>query len=233
MAKPDSIIVPDTKANQYNGSMISIIVGDGETQETFTLHEFHISSYSAFFRCAFRGDFVEAHEKLIRLPTESPTVFRLYLDFIFSGKLPVEPPASSDTIHDINIQKDTIFRRLCPLYILCDMLQDTKAKNAIVDAVIQTSNASEPDYWVPNPDDMTVLFENIGPCPLRTLVVDMWSHLCMDAQNWMGDDAGVFHHQFLFEVCKRIIVKGNRGRPSYLYKVAHGYYFEKPDETTR
>ena len=82
-------------------------------------------------------------------------------------------------------------------------------------------------WWAPEPVDINYLFDNIGPCPLRYLVVDMWICLCLDTQSWMGDDAEQFHHQFLFEVCKKTVVKHQMDRRYLCEAIGKGTYREK------
>ncbi|KAF2810588.1 uncharacterized protein BDZ99DRAFT_356420, partial [Mytilinidion resinicola] len=63
------------------GEMVTIIVGTGNTQATFQTSKSYICTASKFFANAFQGSFREADDRILRLPHDEPSSFRLWHDF--------------------------------------------------------------------------------------------------------------------------------------------------------
>ena len=72
------------------------------------------------------GNWNEASERLVRLPTDSATPFALYLDAIYTSSLPILPD-DPKTGH----QFDTLVK----VYVLAEKLIDIKTKNLAVQAM--------------------------------------------------------------------------------------------------
>lgn len=71
------------------------MVGQGDAQEKFAVHEALITSRSLFFRNAMQGDWKEAREHVVNLVEEDPEIFSLYLQGLYAGHVePAEPIAT-------------------------------------------------------------------------------------------------------------------------------------------
>ena len=78
----------------------------------------------------------ESVERIVDLPDEDPSIFKPYMNLIYSGTIPtVLTTASSHDTEYLNISR---------LYVLCEVLQDTKAKSITADAILLKSR-TRPD----------------------------------------------------------------------------------------
>ena len=128
---------------RFTNDIVRVIVGDPSASPTeYHLNAFPLIHRSRFFRAALRGGWKEAAEKTIRLPEEHVCEFDRYLSLVFFGtvavgnnddkKVRLEKPA-------LLARENTQYRKLLELYLLCDRLQDRKAQNHIIDAVLEQS----------------------------------------------------------------------------------------------
>jgi hypothetical protein len=110
-----------TLHRDYNfNSTISVLVGD--KQEPFTVHRDLICDSSKFFKAACSQHWVEGREKEVRLPAVMPWDFQRYLAWLYSKKL----EAASKGLRDI------VVYATIDLYILGDVLDDIRLRNAAV-----------------------------------------------------------------------------------------------------
>ena len=106
--------------------MVKVLVG--EQEQAFTVHEGLICARSKFFRNAMNGNWLEADEKIVRLPDDEPAVFEGYLAVLYLKELPV-----------IN-ENDGQYLELAKLYVFAEKLMDTKSKNVIVEEMLNRSD---------------------------------------------------------------------------------------------
>lgn len=56
--------------------------------QEFLIHESVIRSESPFFEAVLSRDWKEAKEKLVSLPQAAPDAFRIYVDWMYSRRIP-------------------------------------------------------------------------------------------------------------------------------------------------
>ncbi|KAF2100947.1 hypothetical protein NA57DRAFT_74544 [Rhizodiscina lignyota] len=82
---------PKTTASSYRPSFRSaaadVVAVRVEGETNYYAHKAFLCSVSAYFANAFNGSFVEAEEKLIKLPTVAVTTFENFLEWLYTRKL--------------------------------------------------------------------------------------------------------------------------------------------------
>ncbi|KAF2241925.1 hypothetical protein BU26DRAFT_389222, partial [Trematosphaeria pertusa] len=99
---------------------IKIVVGTGELQEEFFVHEGILCERSQFFEKALNGDRAESDERLVNLPEDDPATFSLYQELLYT--------------HTLHIKKDKEFTALSKLYVLAEKLMDKRTKTVVLDS---------------------------------------------------------------------------------------------------
>ncbi|KAE9972664.1 hypothetical protein EG328_004864 [Venturia inaequalis] len=69
--------------------LVTVQIGDGDTQEFFPVHKDLLAACSPYFKAAFDGKFREASDKAVSIPDVTSTQFRLFLDWLYFRRLPV------------------------------------------------------------------------------------------------------------------------------------------------
>ncbi|KAK4963255.1 hypothetical protein LTR10_000883 [Elasticomyces elasticus] len=60
-------------------TLVKLVVGDGDAQKTFKAHKGVLTFYSSWFNAALNGEFREALEGTVKLPTEDSAIVRLFI----------------------------------------------------------------------------------------------------------------------------------------------------------
>jgi len=119
--------------------------------QDFTIHEALIRKESPFFEAALSRDWKEGEEKLVPMPEDRPDTFRLYVHWIYSRRIFLEPFSDPD-----NQNRSKHLDHLIRAYILGDKLLDLDFQDAIIDILINTSIE-----WYAYPVNHTLLaFQN-------------------------------------------------------------------------
>lgn len=69
---------------------MTIIVGQENTSETFTVHEDLLKMYSVFFRSCLDSNFKEANAKCVELPEDEPRDFEVVVNWLYREPVVVE-----------------------------------------------------------------------------------------------------------------------------------------------
>lgn len=192
----------------YRG-FIEVCVGQSEGAGIFDVHESLLSARSSFFRNALDRKWKEGQDRRVKLPADEPDVFRIYVNYLYTGVLAVIPdplPAIYKGAED--------HLSLAKVYVLAEMLQDTTAKNAVVEAMLVTCRRTFHDgqYHLPGPQVIHIVYEGTpGSSPMRRVLVDLYTYRatrhCVEAftsQKWP--------HEFYQELAICMMVK--RAKPS-------------------
>ncbi|KAJ4373347.1 hypothetical protein N0V83_003642 [Neocucurbitaria cava] len=109
---------------------ITILVGDKDQE--FYIHEKLLSSTSAFFAKVLKDDWKEGHDRIVKLPDVEPSVFRIWMKWLYTGRLFVKNEQDDD-----EDKTDEEHTHLYACYALGDFLQDLDFKDATIDAFIE------------------------------------------------------------------------------------------------
>lgn len=157
---------------QRYGETVYILVGKedelfGEGLKVAHVHEDILRKHSRFFENALNGSWRESRDKRIKLPTDRPACFDIWIQWIYSGHI----YSKRGDEMTATIQNEE-FNLLCGAYILGDMLQDDDFKDAVLDVLIDTTLSTEP-VRLPTTQARYV-WENTPPqSSLRKLLIDM------------------------------------------------------------
>lgn len=122
--------------------VFTVLAGKEET--SFTLHKKVFSESSSFFRGALAGGWKESEEGVVRLDHIAPRDFKIYVDYVYGGKLdheiidtqfvPGEDTKRGARVHDYRLGYK--IHRLCGLWVHGDFLGDTNFQNKVISQLI-------------------------------------------------------------------------------------------------
>ncbi|KAI5357623.1 putative SKP1/BTB/POZ domain superfamily protein [Septoria linicola] len=121
--------------------VLSVVVGEEGDQKTFMVYKDLINQNSKFFNAATSSScWVEANDKTVKLPEQSPATFRIYLDALHNpgNELKLFNDAQLKCVESWShkqSQKATFL--LAKAWILGDYLGDVGFKNRAIEALLQ------------------------------------------------------------------------------------------------
>ncbi|KAK3659395.1 hypothetical protein LTR56_001285 [Elasticomyces elasticus] len=195
----------------------------GVEEENFILHWSIAVAHSKFFRAACNGQFKEAQEKVIRLPDIKPSIFRAYLQWIYSGHVVVLTAAGLSADHkgiDSRVE-------LVKLYALADVLADTPLRNRIIDEIRASLVEHQMGFGV---RAICFAYENApARCTLHRLIVDHNVHNSKTYTTWFEDYRTKLPSEFFTDLAIGISKTGWE-RPPHPRDAARCTYHEHDDE---
>ncbi|KAI4940139.1 uncharacterized protein J4E92_001427 [Alternaria infectoria] len=148
-------------------SVITVRVGCEPNHTDFTVHENLIRASSEFFQAALGRPWRESQERIVRLPECDATVYKIYINWLYTGLLYAVPAGPSSSIG--------VSSSLVRGYLLGDYLQDADFRDNIIDALVEWNKDAETaqrtsflSSWIGAADDQTCTGG-----PLQKLLVDM------------------------------------------------------------
>lgn len=137
-----------------------IVVRAGLDEKKYVLHTSLLIYYSGFFHGALSGKFKETAEGCVALPHVASEPFDVFVDWIYSEKLPRKDMWKPNDAAYIS----TMYHA----YALADMLLVLDMKEAILDVIFEGLETRYPRY-----DRVIYAFENlVDEDPLLQLLVD-------------------------------------------------------------
>ena len=141
-------------------SVITVNVGTDSAKEMFVIHKELICHHSAFFRTAMQGTWIEAKRGLVELPDDSPVIFWVFQNWLYSQQLRLEDSQEQDYLLHIN------------MFIFGDKIGVPAFQNAALDrlpGIFSHLAILPPDGAIKRTFSGTVT-----KSPLRELLVDIW-----------------------------------------------------------
>ena len=184
--------VTDLNARLDYTQDITVLVG--ETEQRFTLHKGIVTQHSAFFRAACNGKFKESIEETVRLPEVDVAIFKIYVQWIYTGEIVVIDPEEL-TDHESK-NAPTRYLRLTQLYVLADRLEDVHLRNAVVDTFLKLVDETRK---CPSIRAIEKAYEQTaGGSMLRILFSDYYVQL--DCAEWFKECREDLPQDFIFDV---------------------------------
>jgi hypothetical protein len=158
------------------------------------VHESFLIKSSLFFRKALSGGWLEAKDRLVKLPEEEPAVFQDYVHYLYTNTLCVK----SDTKLDGNDGPNEMVS-LVKLFVLAETLQDPDMKKVVIAAVYnglwEIRNAGSK---IPVLELISVVYEGtpVGSS-MRRLLVDFFTYYA-GGSTFRKDE--VYPHDFIQEL---------------------------------
>ncbi|KAF2241959.1 hypothetical protein BU26DRAFT_389162, partial [Trematosphaeria pertusa] len=172
-------------AHSFGSAIVTICVGEGERQQNFAVHKNVICARSGFLKDA-------TAKETLQLPDQDPRAFNLYMQLLYTDRLPCKP------VDAANCDEYTL---LCKLYILVKKLQDVPAKNAALDALLAKSREADPDNkpCLPSSEHLRIIYNGTsGTCGARRLMVDLYTFRATG--QWMTSQGGSFPQEFMADL---------------------------------
>ena len=146
---------------------MTVLVGNKRTK--FMLHEQTLRSNSKFFEAALSRNWRESTERKVLLPEETTDHFRIYAQWVYTGKLFTE-----DKAQDMKPNQYP-FDNLAGLYAMGARLQDQPFQDAAIDAILAETRVQRGSKsYLPAPDLIPIIYENTLPGDAaRRLLVDI------------------------------------------------------------
>ncbi|QDS75898.1 hypothetical protein FKW77_002513 [Venturia effusa] len=163
---------------------------DYTATRTFFVYEDLFRAQSPFFEAALGRDFIEAKDRVVKLPEHTPDAFDVYLRWANSYQIFV-PGMEGRSCHsddEKNTQHEImIFSLFCRAYVLGDVLQDSDFKDALIDAFIEEVALRE--GW-PTKEARYVYENTMRDAPMRHVLAAMAATGCLGEfdQEIRGDD---------------------------------------------
>ncbi|KAF2122073.1 hypothetical protein BDV96DRAFT_682091 [Lophiotrema nucula] len=194
MAPLRDIHVPKSSYTEFiHSSMVKIIVGKEEKQQSFTVYENIITSRSAFFCAALNGKWVESQDKIVKLPDEDPESAALYLQLIMTNKLGIRD------ISKLEMMK---------------MFIDVESKNLVIHGMLARCRDSHPGnkFYVPGSDIVRIIYAGTASKSdvARKLLIDMYAQY--GSPDWFKDANSLekYPPEFVMDVMMRLIETRDR-----------------------
>jgi hypothetical protein len=142
--------------------VVTIIVSQGPTEETFYVHKDFICFHSPFFDAAFNGNFAEGQSQVMRLPDVEPATFGFVVEWIYKK-----------SFND----KGTIGTAI-RVWILADRFLMPTLQNKAMDAIVANCN-TRGDSGFPPVDSgircINQVYEAKGETMLKKVMADKFA----------------------------------------------------------
>ena len=210
-----------TNSASFGSSVVVVEVGDGDKHQTFVVHENLLCARSKELKSRLGETTVENGLRTISLKNLDSEAFALYVQFLYSGRIPSKPAiCPSPDEHTL----------LTKLYILACSLQDVHGQNAALDAIHAKSQelAFEPASALPRGEGVGVIYHcTNGACGARRLMVDMF--LSKGSGVLMRPSKDDYPPEFMVELALSLMgsLPSKRG---YMVKPKEQYHETMPED---
>lgn len=189
------------------GQVVRIDVGE-ENPVTFHVHESIICGSSEYFKRALNGPWRESKERRVVFEDVESDTFNTYVNFLYRDKIPVRSNLKDET--------DETFLLLAKAYVLGDMLQDGRFKDASLDAIAHTVN-SRHSVETPSPLSLIYALHSTGPVvkliyentldssPARRLLLDIYQYRATGVWVNAPEDSPEPPKEFLRDLSARML----------------------------
>ncbi|KAF2731072.1 hypothetical protein EJ04DRAFT_579392 [Polyplosphaeria fusca] len=165
-------------------STVALIVGNG--RESFTVHKSLLASRLEFFKRMFNGPWKEQQSNS---STCLRTIRRLSKPG-FTFAIPTNSRPLKTRVERRTITAEYIL--LAKIYVFCEKLQDTRAKNAVIRAIFDLTREKDKDngrWRIPEHTAVRIIYDGTPKdSPARRLVVELMSNLEQTGyQNYCDD----------------------------------------------
>ncbi|KAJ4290967.1 hypothetical protein N0V90_010163 [Kalmusia sp. IMI 367209] len=180
--------------------IVKITFGKNGNEKVFFVHPPILKERSVFFQKALEGDWREAKDCAIDLPEDEPTVFSVYLRYLYTGNMSID---SDQT----NIRAAARYERWMAinLYTLADKFQDVRSKNAATKALVKAVREvrGEKNWVLPELDNIKAIYgRTMFGSALRKLLVDLFAYYA--SREHLNDYDG-FPKEFLFDLSSALL----------------------------
>ncbi|KAK4069861.1 uncharacterized protein Triagg1_6656 [Trichoderma aggressivum f. europaeum] len=161
------------------GRALTVTVGS-TNPVAFSVHEHLICHTSDYFKAAVKAHWETSTSGSIALDEEDAEIFEIYLQWLFSERLPVrnDSPGPEGNAEYVQLSK---------AYALGEFLQDINFKDAVSDAILSkfSTEASGGQFWFPSEPVIRRIYDGTPePSAARRLLVDMYLYAYRGRGHW-------------------------------------------------
>lgn len=174
----------------------------GESAAEFPVHR-SIILQSSWFSRALEGPFEEARTGTVRLLSEDPDVFEVYLHWLYRAEIPCRPTAG-----DTGEERTKQYRLLFEAYFFGDMIGHNNFLNALIHALRCLYVGSiKGIHYAPSMSNITLVWQRIAQSdsPLKRLIID---HRMRKPSPIECHKVEAYHPEFLFDMLRALMAKG-------------------------
>ncbi|KAI9876477.1 MAG: hypothetical protein M1830_006433 [Pleopsidium flavum] len=164
-------------------TIVNVIVGS--EKRNFGIHKDLLKHHSTYFDAALTGTFKESQEGLVLLPEDSPDVFELFVNWLYTQAFFWGKEDTEDLM---------TWRNLVQLYVFADLRGVSTLKNLVIDAIsggyLQKITYRPYDLM----HEVPWIYQNtVKTSPLRRLLVDwfVWDTFPIERLIPIKDDLNI------------------------------------------
>ncbi|KAF2816902.1 uncharacterized protein BDZ99DRAFT_564724 [Mytilinidion resinicola] len=172
---------PASQAIDPTSNMVTVRVSWEDLSQDFLIHDSFLCKSSDFFAAALRGEWRESTERVVPLPAVLPEHFKLYYNWIYTGKIYSAPDGHIEKA--LKFESGTLFKKemssLIQCWILGHRLLDIRFTDTVMDTLILVGE----DYpgYIDLKDDLKAIYTETMPrSSLRCFVTEYIVHCCKD-----------------------------------------------------
>lgn len=170
-------VVNNTRLNE---APIRIIVGEAfpsPPAETFYIDAGVLQKGGDFFLRALKKEWKEGQKRCIKLPIDEPDTFRVYAQWLYTGKLFCKSEGEA---------KGGGTMGLCEAYTLGDRLMDRVFQDRILDALLSSIlDSGEETMILPSVGTVDYVCRNLtSDSPIRRFMLDLVVRCCARDDGW-------------------------------------------------
>jgi hypothetical protein len=113
-----------------------LIVGEGENQTTFSVHQNLLSASSQFFEAACKPEWMKPEDGKIRLPEDSPTAVQVFVYWLYHNEICIPKEYWENEGETTQSALKTAGGLLAKVYVFGEKNQIPRLCNAAIDAIL-------------------------------------------------------------------------------------------------
>nr|POE98803.1 hypothetical protein CFP56_75354 [Quercus suber] len=200
-------ILSADKLTSFDTEIITLSVGDAADPSKFYAHRSVLTQSSKFFQAALGQDWVENQNKCVTLPEDNFDSVKLYLNFMYTGHIPYKRGVNHTDAENYSAACVAELESLAYLYVFGEKYQDSKLKDAVIDAMVdmsQRGNGSG-DGWHATGNAIDIIYRGtMQGSPMRRLLIQQ--HLQIGHRSWLQPNT-TNNADFLLDISATLLVR--------------------------
>ena len=215
-------------ASSYQ-DVTTITVEVGPKRAKFHVHVNALSEVSTFFKAAIERPFIEKHEQLVKLPEDSPEVFGMFVDWVYTGQY---KGMNEELLKDSEITGPDELKKFMNLFLFADMVGAPLLKKEMIDKYFKILRMGPGLFPVPHVNIVAKLYQQTMPksC-LRKLWMSLhiWRAPYTPAMVQQFGDVALACPELGADLLKEYVAKDKGAKANPLPNYDHPEDFYDPD----
>jgi hypothetical protein len=185
--------------NSLGTSIVSVQIGEGDTEQTFMVHETLLGDRSKCLQSILSETHSQDSHKIVAFKDVDPQAFALYIQYLYTGHIPSKPSQKTAA-------EGEEYSMLCKLYVFSFQQEDIAAQNAACDAIYAKAyefNAPSQEA-MPRNEHIRIIYNGTsGDCAGRRLLLD--GHASQANRTWMRDKMNGLPPEFTRDLALKLM----------------------------